>query len=120
MTKKIMVVDDQLDMLILIKPLLSRKGYDVETDQTGAILEHLEYQLPDLIILDVNLQILDGAEICKRLKSESKTKNIPIILISAVMDLPKISKECGAEDYLAKPFTGNELIGKVQTLLQAA
>jgi two-component system, OmpR family, response regulator VicR len=120
MTKKIVVVDDQLDMLKLIKPMLSRKGYEVETDQTGAILDHLENQLPDLIILDINLQIMDGAEICKRLKTEVKTRNIPIILISAVMDLPKISKECGAEGYLAKPFTGNDLISKVQTLLQAA
>jgi two-component system response regulator VicR len=120
MTKKIVVVDDQVDMLRLIKPILSRNGYEVETDQTGAILDNLSIRLPDLIILDINLQVNDGAEICRRLKADSRTKDIPIILISAVMDLAKISKLCGAEAYLAKPFTGPQLIGKIQTILQAA
>jgi DNA-binding response OmpR family regulator len=120
MSKKIVVVDDQVDMLRLIKPMLSRKGYEVETDQTGEILVNLKNRLPDLIILDINLQVNDGVELCRKLKTDSKTKDIPVILISAVMDLKKISKECGAEDYLAKPFTGTELIDKVQALLEAA
>jgi CheY-like chemotaxis protein len=120
MNKKIIVVDDQADMLRLIKPILSRNGYDVKTDLTGGILENLDTPLPDLIILDINLQVNDGAEICKKLKTEAKTSAIPVILISSVLDLSKISKDCGAEAYLSKPFTATELIGKVQTIFQAA
>jgi CheY-like chemotaxis protein len=121
MNKKIMVVDDQEDMLRLIKSILSKKGYDVLTDPTGSILDNIDEQKkPDLIILDINLDARNGDDICRELKQDPKTRNIPVILISAIMDVCKISLECGAEDYLVKPFKTIDLVNKVHKYLQAA
>jgi DNA-binding response OmpR family regulator len=120
MSGKIAVIDDQEDILHMIEAILVKYGYEVITDTTGAVLENAEASQFDLIILDINLGDKDGAEICAKLKAGETTRNIPIILISAKMDLVKISAECGAEDYLPKPFRIPDLIGKVRTNLQAA
>ena len=113
MNKKILVVDDQEDILQLIYTILSNYGYDVQMDQTGEAVEDIKKENPGLIILDINLGDKDGAEICHKLKKDAQTKGIPIILISAKMDVHAIAEDCGAEDYLAKPFRAKELIDKV-------
>jgi DNA-binding response OmpR family regulator len=120
MKKTIVVTDDQEDILYSLKAILSRKGFDVITDKTGEKLEDMKGHLPDLILLDINLEKKDGEEICKKLKAQENTKRIPIILMSAKMDVGKISSDCGAEDYLAKPFGINELVQKIQKNLLAA
>jgi DNA-binding response OmpR family regulator len=121
MNKKIMVVDDQEDMLRLIKAILSKNGFEVSTDPTGSLLDNIDpRQTPDLIILDINLKDRNGDDICRELKQDPKTKNIPVILISALMDVRKISRDCGAEDYIFKPFKSVDLINKVRMQLQAA
>ena len=119
--QKILVVDDQEDMLFMIKSVLSKSGFEVVTNSNGNILEALSTgPHPDLIILDINLGDTDGRDICFFLKSKEETKHIPVILISAVMDLLKISGDCGAEDFLAKPFRAPQLINKVISILNAA
>jgi DNA-binding response OmpR family regulator len=120
MSKKIVVADDQDDILRMMQSILSRQGYEVETDATGNLLDEIGNEHPDLIILDINLGNRDGSDICRKLKEQEFSKHIPVILISAVMDLPKISESCGADDYLAKPFRLSDLINKVQQNLQAA
>jgi CheY-like chemotaxis protein len=120
MEKKIVVIDDQPDILYVVKSILVRKGYDVATDSTDAILENMKENYPDLIILDVNLEEMDGGDICHKLKTQESTKHIPIILMSAIMDLPKISDACGADDYLNKPFQSADLLDMVKKNLQAA
>ena len=114
------MADDQEDILYALKAILSKNGYEVITDKTGALLEEMKEDGPDLILLDINLEERDGGDICQKLKHQENTKHIPIILMSAKMDLPKISRACGAEDYLAKPFQTNELVYKVQKNLHAA
>lgn len=121
MHKKILVVDDQEDMLYMMKTILLKNGFEVITDSTGDVLELIREGIhPDLIILDINLGEKDGGDICYSLKSKAETKHIPIILVSAVMDLLQISGDCGAEDYLAKPFLAPQLINKVISNLKAA
>ncbi len=120
LNKKILVVDDQQDMLFMMKAILIRYGFEVITDSTGDVINILEEGLePDLIILDINLGDKDGGDICLALKQQQSTKHIPIILVSAVMDLLKISGECGAEDFLAKPFEAPQLINKIHNLVAA-
>ena len=121
MQKKILIVDDQEDMLYMMEAILLRNGFDVIKNSNGEVLELINDGIkPDLIILDINLGEKDGGEICYSLKKEISTKNIPIILVSAVMDLLKVSTYCGAEDYLEKPFRGQQLINKVVSNLKAA
>lgn len=115
-----MIADDQEDILYVLKAILSRHGYTVITDQTGTSLEHMDGEKPDLILLDLNLDHKDGAEICRHLKEDLQTKSIPIILMSAKMDIKNISSSCGAEDYLPKPFATRDLVFKVEKFLNAA
>jgi DNA-binding response OmpR family regulator len=120
MNKKIIVADDHEDTLKLVQSILSKNGFEVETDPTGSLLDNIGKQVPDLIILDINLKERNGADICHKLKNDARTKDIPVILISAIMDVRKISLECGAEDYLVKPFRTVDLISKVQLNLHVA
>ncbi len=120
MSKKIVVADDQGDILRMMQSVLTKQGYEVATDATGTLLDEIKNENPDLIILDINLGERDGSDICRRLKEQEYSKHIPVILISAIMDLAEISQTCGADDYLAKPFRLSELVNKVQQNLQAA
>ena len=120
MNKKIVVADDQSDILRIMQSVLTKQGYEVATDSTGILLDEIKNENPDLIIIDINLGERDGGDICRKLKEQEFSKHIPIILISAIMDLPEISQICGADDYLAKPFRLSELVNKVQQNLQAA
>jgi DNA-binding response OmpR family regulator len=118
---KILVVDDQQDILFMIKTILAKKGFKVETDLTGNLVEHLDKDnFPDLIILDINLGNKDGGIICRDLKSSESTKHIPVIIVSSDLNLLNISRTCGAEDFLAKPFKSKELVYKVLSCIRAA
>jgi len=117
---KVVVVDDHEDMRILIKAILTRKGYKVATDATGEITKKSAIEKAGLILLDINLEKRDGRQICEDLKKRAATKHIPIILVSAIAELPNIYHFCGAEDYLSKPFSAAELVSKVEHYLHAA
>lgn len=109
MKKRILVVDDHEDILELVKMVLEMAGYEVSTSLTGAYFQQMENDLPDLILLDVLLSGEDGREICQRLKGDEKTRHIPVILLSAHAGLLKTAEECGANDFLAKPFRVTQL-----------
>jgi two-component system phosphate regulon response regulator PhoB len=117
---KVIITDDESDIRTLVKVILSKKGIEVIGDSSGDLVANLYHDLPDLIILDINLTDRDGGDICTKLKNDLHTRNIPIILISAIMDLRLISQFCGADDYLIKPFTVSDLEQKVTRLLKQA
>jgi DNA-binding response OmpR family regulator len=117
---KIVIIDDQEDILWILKSILSKKGYEVKTDSTGAFLDKLDKEQPDLVILDFYFGQQKGSDICQKLKDSLKTKHIPIILMSAMPNLSKTSRDSGADDYLPKPFQISDLIKKVEQNLQAA
>jgi DNA-binding response OmpR family regulator len=106
---KIIICDDEKDFSQIVKRTLEGKGYEVILDPTGFMLDNLNKDLPDLIILDINLCHRDGGDLCTKLKHEDHTKHIPVLLISAIMDLKPISQFCGADDFLIKPFQISEL-----------
>ena len=102
--KRVLVVDDHPGILDVVKMALEIAGYEVSTSLTGVCFQQLENDLPDLILLDVLLSGEDGYAICQRLKDDEKTRHIPVILLSAHTGLPETADECGADDFLTKPF----------------
>lgn len=104
MAKKIMIVDDKPDILKLAMIRLKLSGYEIlKAIDSEEALEMLEKTRPDLILLDLLLPHMQGDELCKNLKADAKTKNIPIILFTAsTVRVPAKVREIGADDYIVK------------------
>jgi DNA-binding response OmpR family regulator len=118
MAKQIMIVDDDRNILEFMHLALAFEGYDVRVSSTGRELWQVQpSELPDLILLDVKLAEEDGRAICKRLKTNEQTKNVPIIMLSAHISEKKLRQECPADDFLAKPFELDALYDKVEKQL---
>src|SRR5258708_7154546 len=103
---RIYVIDDDKDLLTVVKSLLLKKGFNVSTFMDWKIArDAIKHYEPQLILLDVFLAGIDGLEICQKLKSSPFTRHIPILLFSA---FPKIAEtaihDYGADDFIAKPF----------------
>jgi DNA-binding response OmpR family regulator len=114
--KKILVVDDDPDILDALQFMLEYAGYEVKTTEKGEYAENLRDTnggLPDVIILDVLLSGKDGRLICQKLKSREETKRIPIIMISAHPNAKQSVAAVGADDFLAKPFDMDGLLTKI-------
>ena len=117
--KKILVVDDESDILEFLQLILEEEGYTVLTSDKGEYLEQLHNGgLPDLILLDVLLSGKDGREIVKYLKGQEETKHIPVIMFSAHPSAEGTARQAGAEDFLEKPFDIDVLLNKVARFLQ--
>jgi CheY-like chemotaxis protein/MinD-like ATPase involved in chromosome partitioning or flagellar assembly len=120
MAEKILIVDDDIDSLKLIGLMLQRQGYDISAASAGgqAIAKALA-EKPDLIILDVMMPDMDGYEVCRRLRADVNTQNIPIIMFTAktLVDDKVTGFEAGADDYLTKPTHPAELASRVKAVL---
>ena len=116
---KILMVDDDKDLLEITQSLLAKKGYEVATvDCWEDALPTIENFQPQLILLDVFLNGIDGLDICKQLKSMEHTKHIPVIILSAYPRIAEsVTYEYGADDFIAKPFEVSDLISKVHSVL---
>jgi DNA-binding response OmpR family regulator len=115
-TKKILVVDDDPDILDALQFMLEDAGYEVTTTEKGEYAENLHDTnggLPDVIILDVLLSGKDGRLICQKLKSQAETRHIPIIMMSAHNNAGQSIAIIGADDFVAKPFDMDELLAKI-------
>lgn len=120
MTKQILVVDDDPDILDAMEWMLEDAGYEVYTSERGDYAENLpggHAVLPDLIILDVLLSGKDGRTICKLLKSRPDTRAIPIVMVSAHPSAAGSVRAVGADDFVAKPFDIDVLLATVQRYL---
>lgn len=112
--KRILVVDDEPDILEFLRVVLEEEGYAVVTSEKAEYLEQLYYGgLPHLILVDVLLSGKDGREIVKYLKSQEKTKWIPVIMFSAHPSAEETARLAGADDFLAKPFDIDVLLAKI-------
>jgi DNA-binding response OmpR family regulator len=114
--KRVLVVDDNRDILDVLNIILEMEGFDVKCCDDGNLVPKVVYDYdPDIILLDIMLNGIDGRELCRDLKSTGETSHIPIIMISASHTLfSGDTKECDAEDFIAKPFEINELVSKVE------
>ena len=119
---RVLVVDDTSDNLQLLTSILTRHGYSVDTAANGEqALKLLGTVLPDLILLDIRMPVMDGYEVCRRLKSDEDTRAIPVIFISALEDEGDKVKgfQLGAVDYVTKPFQPEEVLERVKAHLGA-
>ena len=117
--RKILIVDDDEGILEAFRAMFENTPYDISTSLgTGVLTTISRSSLPDLIILDVLLSGQDGRDICRTLKSDPKTKHIPIVMISAHPKAEKSTLEAGADDYLKKPFEIDELMKKIEKFLK--
>lgn len=112
--KIILLVDDDQDILLVLRELLEEEGYAVQSTNNGAEVEPLLRQgLPDLILLDMLMAGTDGREIAKRLKGEATTAAIPLLMISAHPNAEQEARAAGADGLVAKPFEIDMLLARV-------
>lgn len=115
---RILVVDDDTDILSVMEILLTMKGFEVEVTAKGEnTFPKINTFRPDLILLDVLISGHDGRTICKQLKSNEETRHIPVIMFSAHPGAAATIADYGADDFIAKPFDVNNLIEKVNSQL---
>ena len=120
-TQRILVVEDEPDIAALIAYQLTREGYRVETAATGTeALESVSREIPDLLVLDRMLPGISGDEVLQALKTESATRGIPVLILTAKREQDERIEglELGADDYLTKPFSPRELVLRVQAILR--
>ena len=117
--KKILVLDDDLDILVVMQLLFKVKGFDVLTiSRWEEIYDKVDTFKPDLILLDVLLSGNDGRDICKVLKKKASTRLIPVILFSANPSIAKNLSEYNADGFIHKPFEVNELLKIINQQLE--
>lgn len=119
MSKKILVVDDEPDLLKVTLYRLEKAGYKVISAVNGKeALELITKESPDLVLLDLRLPLFNGMEVCLQAKNDDKLRNIPIILFTASSgSIEDKVKQCGAQGYIIKPFTPEELFEKVKQFI---
>lgn len=114
----ILIVDDSRDLQEYFSALLRFKNYTVETASSGSTLNNAIISFrPDLVLMDVKLRTENGRNLCSRLKQDSGTSAIPVILISANPELLNDYQQCSADDVLEKPFDMNMLCEKIEKLI---
>ncbi|HEV3140073.1 MAG TPA: response regulator transcription factor, partial [Vicinamibacterales bacterium] len=123
MATRVLVVEDDPDIAELVVRYLDKAGFSTEREASGReALRRIAAKAPDVLVLDLMLPHVDGLEICRRLRADEKTAVIPIIMLTARGDETEriVGLEIGADDYLAKPFSPNELVARVRALVRRA
>jgi two-component system phosphate regulon response regulator PhoB len=121
--KRVLVVDDEEDILELLSFSLSKEGFEVSCAPTGEeALKKVPSVSPEIVLLDIMLPGIDGLEVARRLKTDSSTRNIPIVMLSAKGEESDIVKglELGAEDYITKPFSPKVVSARLRAVLRRA
>jgi len=121
--KRVLLADDEEDIKIVLSTFLQSHGYEIATAFDGLdTLEKVQSEKPDLILLDIMMPVLDGYEVCKRLKADKRTANIPILMLSAAAHADSIARalSAGAKDYIVKPFEPEKLLEKIKEILAGA
>ena len=121
MAKRILVIDDDTDILEILDIVFKQEGYEVFLSETGNEADNIKEIQPDLVLLDLQLRVSgrNGADICAKIKGQPETQNIPIILVSSEDNIAQISDECGANAYISKPFKMSHLLNSVNQILAA-
>jgi two-component system response regulator VicR len=119
-SKKILIVEDDRDILNILNDIFTAEGYEVILSATGEATERLTEIKPDIILLDIRLEgsRRNGAAICASLKSDWETCALPVVLISAEANLQEISNDCGAGGFIRKPFDLDDLCYKIKVLIK--
>ena len=120
MSKKILIIEDDKDITQLLKHYLEKENFQSEVASSGTLGLKQALLNPSLIILDLMLPEMDGLEVCKELRRNPKTDNIPIIILTAKGEETDkiVGLELGADDYITKPFSPKEVVARVKALLR--
>jgi phosphate regulon transcriptional regulator PhoB len=123
MAREVLVVEDEPDIRRLVVLHLERDGFRCRTATSGSdALREVKTAVPDLVVLDLMLPELDGLEVCRRLRGDTSTASVPIIMLTAKSDEVDriVGLEVGADDYVGKPFSPKELVARVRAVLRRA
>ena len=120
MKKRILVVDDERDIVDLLRYNLAKEGYEVVSAYNGKEALEKASTPPDLVILDVMMPVLDGFETCKKLKSDPRTSSVPVLFLTASSSEVDevVGLELGADDYIQKPISPRKLVARVKAGLR--
>jgi len=121
MSARILVVDDNKLNVKLLSAKLARDYYFVSTAENGQeAIDAVKRDMPDIILLDIMMPVMDGFEACQRLKADPATRHIPIVMVTALSDITDRVRglECGADDFLTKPINDVALMARVRSLLR--
>ena len=110
MKKKILIIDDDPSIVDILKIVFERAGYEVVIEPDGQKILDNNYETPDIILLDRFLSGIDGLDICRHLKNNLRSKNVPVIMVSASPDIAITAKNAGADRFIEKPFEINEIL----------
>ena len=117
MTKLILVVEDQEDNMQILRDVLNSAGYEiVEATDGPKALSAMEDRRPDLILMDIQIPIIDGYEVTRRIKADPKTHSIPVIAVTshALGEGEQKARSAGCDDFVAKPYSPRQLIAKIR------
>jgi two-component system phosphate regulon response regulator PhoB len=114
MPRKIIIIEDDPDILDIMAYILAEEGYDVLTAKDGAPLQNVHTYNPALILMDNRLTGGQGKDFCRKFKNDPATRHYPIVLVSANVGLEQMARESGADGYLKKPFDISELVDLVK------
>ena len=120
MTRKVLIADDEPNIVISLEFLMKREGFQVQVAGDGeAALERVGSFKPDLVLLDVMMPKKNGFEVCQQLKADANTSNVKVLMLTAKGRDAEVSKglAVGADDYMTKPFATQDLVAKVRELL---
>jgi DNA-binding response OmpR family regulator len=120
MKKKVLIVDDEPNIIVPLEFLMKQNNYDVQTAQTGEIaMDLISDWKPDLILLDIMLPGMDGYEVCQKIRQKKEFRQTKIVFLSAMARSIDIAKGMGlaADDYITKPFAIDYVVGKIKELL---
>lgn len=118
---RILAVDDTPASLKLVTDLLKAEGFEVRSAISGELALHAAVSNPpELVLLDIRMPVMDGPEVCRRLKADSRTREVPVIFVSAASEIGEklMGFEVGAVDYVTKPYQRDELLARVRTHLE--
>lgn len=113
-TKKVMIIEDDEDVLFIMSLILKDNGFEVVESRSVDIISQLSSFQPDLILMDNYIQGASGSDMCKKLKSDPSTSHYCVVLISASSELPAIAEECFADGFVEKPFDLTDFVKKLR------
>lgn len=118
--KNLLIVDDDVSIGEMLQTLLEFSGYDVSViNNPHKVEEKIEESDYDLVLLDMRLSGVNGTEVCSRLKEKETTKEVPILMMSALSNAAQTCEAAGADDFIYKPFEMDELLAKINKMLAA-
>ncbi|SKB39942.1 response regulator [Daejeonella lutea] len=119
MGKRILIIDDDEDILTILNFIFQEDGFDTIVFNGGITVEQIKNLNPDLIILDIRIAGYEksGPEICVEIKKQQDLTNIPVLLLSAELNIASLADKCGADGYIPKPFNIDKLVSRVKEFI---